>query len=71
MAEVTTTAGELRAGDSVRFPDGEGGYRWAPVCRTTGTVDVEVLFAIGNDAEYRTFPADRPVVRLSRRGEAA
>jgi hypothetical protein len=73
MSEVNTTAAELRPNDAVRFRDGEGAYVWATVCRASITAgSVEVLFTDGGGAatEYRTFPAERAVVRRTRAGEA-
>jgi hypothetical protein len=72
VTEVTTTAGDLRMGDLVRFPDGQGGKLWAPVGRARADgASVEVLFAFGGAAEYRTFEASARLVRKIRNGEEA
>lgn len=68
---VTTTVAELRAGDKIRFPDGQGGKCWAPVSRVLSGDPVELLLTIGGGAQYKSLPATRPVVRADREGEAS
>jgi hypothetical protein len=74
MSEVTTTVAELRPNDFVRFPAGEAGYVWATVCRllvsTSGGVTVLFTDGGGVEADERTFPAERAVVRRVRVGES-
>lgn len=71
MSNVTTTVRELRAGDNVRFPDGNGGQVWVSVRRVIADEPlVEVLFGGASDAAYKTLPSSRIVVRASRPGES-
>lgn len=70
MSNVTTTVRELRAGDSVRFPDGNGGQVWVSVHRVIADEPVvEILFGGSTDATYKTLPSSRVVVRAARPGE--
>ncbi len=72
MSAVATTAGELRAGDRVRFPAGDGLFAWVPVPRARSHAgSVELLFADGENSEYKLLPRGTDLVRLSRVGELA
>ena len=69
---VNTTAGELRGGDRIRFPDGKGGHHWVPITRAIRAEhNIELLLTVpGAGADYKTLPAAMQVVRGDRVGEA-